>query len=252
MSETTVRVAIIVGRELEDDPYVNAFVDSCPGLGFEVIHPGMVGAAIADSLDRCTALLLTGGADIHPERYGEVANGMEMKSVQPKRDALELSALGRAERDNWPVLALCRGMQMLNVYLVGALLQDIGESHRLTPRPAKEDLWRPLHSVEIAPGTRLAQAIGRSRNSVNSRHHPAVDSKRLGRGVTVSAMAPDGVVEAIEVPGDRFVVGVQWHPENMVFAPEGSQERASARAIFAAFEAALVAHGVLSAAEPAL
>jgi putative glutamine amidotransferase len=235
----TARVAIIVARPLEDDPYVAAFRECCPEFEFELLHPQLAPQDVAAALARSSALLLTGGADIHPERYGEAPAGAEMKPVQPARDELELLALARADVESWPVLALCRGMQMLNVHRGGALLQDIGETHRLTPRPAKENLWRPFHAVEIDEGSVLRSAVGAASMQVNSRHHQAVDPARLGAGVTISAVASDGVIEAIEIPGERFVLGVQWHPENMVFAPEGSAERANARAIFAVFGQAI-------------
>ncbi len=233
------RVAIVVGRSVADDPYVAAFRDCCPGFEVELLHPQLTAAEIELGLANSSALLLTGGADIDPERYGEAPAGTEMKSVQPARDALELLALAHADAAGWPILALCRGMQMLNVHHGGALLQDIGETHRPTPRPAKEDLWRPFHSVELVPGSVLQAAVAVPSMEVNSRHHQAVDPARLGTGVQVVATAPDGIVEAIELPGERFVVGIQWHPENMVFAPEGSAERSNARAIFAAFASAV-------------
>ena len=235
----TTRVAIVVGRPVEDDPYVAAFRECCPDFEVELVHPHLAAAATAESLANSSALLLTGGADIHPERYGEAPAGSEMKPVQPARDALELLALQRADAAGWPVLALCRGMQMLNVHLGGALLQHIGESHRPSPRPAKEDLWRPFHSVDLVPGSTLQTAVGVPHMQVNSRHHQAVDPTRLGTGMVVVARAADGIVEAIELPGERFVLGVQWHPENMAFAPEGSAERSNARALFAAFAAAV-------------
>ncbi|MGE0601670.1 MAG: gamma-glutamyl-gamma-aminobutyrate hydrolase family protein [Dehalococcoidia bacterium] len=235
----TARVAIIVGRPIEDDPYVAAFRECCPDFEFELLHPLLPSEEVAAALARTSALLLTGGADIHPERYGEFPAGAEMKPVQPARDTLELLALGRAEDGGWPVLALCRGMQMLNVQRGGALLQHIGESHRPTPRPARDDLWRPFHAVEIVEGSLLHSAVGLASMQVNSRHHQAVDPARLGKGVVVSARAPEGIIEAVEIPGKRFVLGVQWHPENMVFAPDGSAERTNARTIFGAFAQAI-------------
>ncbi|MGE3076691.1 MAG: gamma-glutamyl-gamma-aminobutyrate hydrolase family protein [Dehalococcoidia bacterium] len=235
----TSRVAIIVARPIEDDPYVVAFRECCAEFEVELLHSHVPPNDAAAALSRSSALLLTGGADIHPERYGESPAGAEMKPVQPARDELEIVALARADVEGWPILALCRGMQMLNVHYGGALIQDIGESHRLTPRPAKEDLWRPLHPVTVSEGSALYRAVGAPTMRVNSRHHQAVDRARIGAGVTVSALAPDGTIEAIEVPGERFILGVQWHPENMVFAPEGSPERSNARAIFAAFEQAI-------------
>lgn len=234
------RVAIVVGRAVEDDPYVAAVRACSPELEIELIHPALDPAAVHQGLARASALLLTGGADIHPERYGEAPNGSEMKSMQPARDDLEVLALDHADARGWPILALCRGMQMLNVHRGGALIQDIAESHRPSPRPAKEDLWRPFHAVELLAGSALQLAVGAPTMQVNSRHHQAVDGARLGSGLKIVATAPDGIIEAIEVPGGRLVLGVQWHPENMVFAPEGSAERANARAIFAAFQCAMV------------
>jgi len=246
-----ITIAVVVGRPIENDPYLAAVAECCPNFAVELLHPQLETAAIDAGLARSSALLLTGGADIHPERYGEPPDGSEMKSVQRARDALELPVLAHADAAGWPVLALCRGMQMLNIHRGGALLQDIGESHRLTPRPAKADLWRPLHRVELVDGTVLRTAVGLSSIAVNSRHHQAIDPARLGAGVRIVATAADGIAEAVEVPGKRFVVGVQWHPENMVFAPAGSEERASARAIFSAFERAVLRPVTTDVQQPA-
>ena len=168
---------------------------------------------LPEALDRCDGVLLTGGADVDPAEYGEP---IQHPSVEV--DAYEL-ALARAalERD-LPLLAICRGAQVLNVAAGGTLVQDIPTQH---PTTIAHSIERPkdalVHDVILESGTGLAallhdrlSADGRMR--VNSRHHQSV--RDVAAGFVISAVAPDGIVEAIERPAARFCLGVQWHPEN--------------------------------------
>ena len=235
----TTRIVLSLGGNsaVTDECYVSAL--SLPGLDLEIcsVLPGLPESRLRDVLAASSGLVLTGGADVHPARYGEAPAGAEMQTVSVERDALELAALAEADRLGVPVLAICRGMQVLNVHRGGGLLQDIGRSHR-DGRPQQEK-WRPFHDVVLDPASELARCLGTEHVSTNSRHHQALDPARLGRGLRVVGRCPaDGIIEAVELPGERFVVGVQWHPENMAIGPEDIPERAQARSLFAAFAGA--------------
>ncbi len=161
-----------------------------------------------DALEGFDGLLLMGGTDVNPALYRETP-GPQTQEPDEVRDQLETILLANALGRDMPVLAICRGMQMLNVQHGGSLIQHLGGHVFKTP-----DRGQPAHPVDIVPGTRLALIAGaKLRWQVNSRHHQAVG--RVGQGLTVSATDPrDGTVEAIERPDKRFVVAVQWHPEN--------------------------------------
>ena len=157
-------------------------------------------------------LLLTGGPDVEPSRFGaEAERGVELHS-DAARDALDLGLLDRAERQGWPVLAVCYGCQLLAVAAGGTIVQDLERAG--TPgHQVREPKDHPAHVVTVSAAARFLPPGGGT-IVVNSRHHQAVDQP--GKGMAVVACAPDGVVEAIEpAEGDRFVLGVQWHPENM-------------------------------------
>lgn len=162
-------------------------------------------------------LLLTGGADIDPARYGASPHPAT-KAVPPARDQFELDLARRAMEMNLPLLGICRGEQVMNVAGGGTLLQDIPSqfSGALT-HTIEMPLNAAAHEVWIGRGSGLWTAMGELLGQgdtcqVNSRHHQAVE--RPGEGFEVSATAPDGVIEAIERPSLRFCMGVQWHPEN--------------------------------------
>jgi putative glutamine amidotransferase len=157
-------------------------------------------------------VLLTGGPDVEPSRFGARPEPGVDLHLDPARDALALELLSRAERAEWPVLAICYGCQILAVSVGGTVIQDLeraGEpGHRV-----REPKDHPAHVVTVSAAARFLPPGGGT-IVVNSRHHQAVAEP--GRGMAVVACAPDGVIEAIEpADGDRFVLGVQWHPENM-------------------------------------
>lgn len=158
--------------------------------------------------DRADALVLNGGQDIEPIRYGAPAHAMT-DVPDRERDAFEIAVVGAASRRGVPILGICRGMQVLNVALGGTLHQHLpdvsGLAHRvLNPFDA------PVHSAGFEPDSAIAGGLGRSRTEVNSVHHQAVD--RMGKGLRATAYAEDGTVEAIE-DRDGLQLGVQWHPE---------------------------------------
>jgi putative glutamine amidotransferase len=171
-------------------------------------------------------LLLTGGGDVDPVFYREERHPT-VQDAEPGRDEFEIDLARRALAADLPVLAICRGAQVLNVAAGGTLVQDIPSA---VPSELAHAIERPrdaiAHDIRVAPGSRLAAALGEAvgahgRCRVNSRHHQSV--ARLGSGLVECAAAPDGVVEGIEKPDAAFCVGVQWHPENFCrsgeFAP---------------------------------
>jgi len=165
--------------------------------------------AVADEvLDRIDGLVLTGGADVDPARYGEAA--AERTSVpRAARDEWEIALAQAALQRDLPLLAICRGLQVLNVVLGGSLhqhLPDVAGHEGHQPSPG---VFGAV-DVSIAPGTRSAGLIG-PRVRVSCHHHQAL--ARLAPGLAVTGRADDGTVEAVEVPGQSFAIGVQWHPE---------------------------------------
>lgn len=166
-------------------------------------------------LERVSGLLVTGGAfDVPPEVYGEqVREGMGV--VKEGRTAFELALMKGALARGLPVLGVCGGMQLLNVALGGTLFQDIlKEIQDAHDHEQKHDRTQPHHPVDVKDGTLLAEHVGKGQLMVNSTHHQAVN--RPGAEIIVSAVSPDGVVEAIESPRHAFALGVQWHPELLI------------------------------------
>ena len=168
----------------------------------------------AADVETCDGLLLTGGGDIHPRRYGANEDGASFKDVDERRDELEFALLEKAMNSRVPILGICRGLQTVNVFLGGSLHPDL-ESEGFSAHVKKEG--RELrHEISIESGSMLSEITGQSRGSVNSTHHQGVD--RLGRGLFISARSDDGVAEALEQKekkGKSFLLLVQWHPERM-------------------------------------
>jgi putative glutamine amidotransferase len=164
--------------------------------------------AVEETLDALDGLILSGGADLDPETYGAESHP-ETNGVRPERDAAELALLQGALARDMPVLAVCRGSQILNVARGGDLVQHLPEvvgheRHKETPGVFAD------HGVEILSGTRLGKVVG-EHAPVKSHHHQGYG--RLGEGLREAARAEDGTVEAIEDPSKRFALGVLWHPE---------------------------------------
>ena len=163
--------------------------------------------------DTHAGLVLIGGTDVDPALYGAVRHS-ETDDPDTQRDELERSLLAHAMERNIPVLGICRGLQMLNVFHGGTLIQHLTPPERHKRNTG--DYAEPVHSVDVVEGTLLRQILNDTQCPVNSRHHQAVE--RLGENLVVSARAEDGVIEAIERPDRQFVVAVQWHPEDQIIS----------------------------------
>jgi gamma-glutamyl-gamma-aminobutyrate hydrolase PuuD len=156
-------------------------------------------------------LLLIGGTDVNPKRFGADPHPAT-QTPDDERDAFELEVLEQAMQVDLPVFAICRGLQLLNVYAGGSLRQHLASVRHDPPEDATF-----AHEVTIEPGTLLSSIAGESHWRVNSYHHQATE--RIGAGLRVSARdAEDATIEALEHPGHTFVLGVQWHPEDLAAA----------------------------------
>ncbi len=198
--------------------------------GQTLVLPPMTGAL--DGLDRvlgaADAVMLLGGGDVDPAAYGQERRTGTISGVVPEHDEVEIAVARAAVARGLPVLAICRGCQVLNVALGGTLHQDLGEL--LGDGSAH---WDSYHAIDLEPGSRLAGAMGATSFATgHSWHHQSLD--RIGDGLVVTGRAPDGVVEAVEHAGRRWVVGVQWHPEDDA-ASTAEQQR-----VFGAFVASAV------------
>jgi putative glutamine amidotransferase len=170
-----------------------------------------------DIVRSCGGVLLPGGGDVLPSIYGAAAHHT-FSPAEAGRDEFEIELVRRALEADRPLFAICRGIQVLNVALGGTLVQDIpDEISRSIDHMVREPRMAIAHDIWMAPDT-LLERLMRARFDegddcpVNSRHHQAL--KDLGEGLVSTATAPDGVIEAVEDPGRRFCLGVQWHPEN--------------------------------------
>jgi putative glutamine amidotransferase len=203
------RALVIYREENEVGPYEEA-------LTAGGVHAVLVSAASSPRLGDFDGLVLTGGDDVDPGLYG-AARHPETEDPDQERDACETTLLAEALERDLPVLAICRGLQLLNVFHGGDLVQhmDTVDRHRVSGERAI-----PAHTIRIEPHS-LLYSIARSREwQVNSRHHQA--ARKVGRSLVVSAIDPvDHTIEALERPDRRFVLGVQWHPENQALVDAG-------------------------------
>jgi putative glutamine amidotransferase len=166
-------------------------------------------------LDRCDALLLPGGPDVDPHRYGEEARAEWRTEAVAELDAVEAAVLQRALELDLPVLAICRGCQLLNVVRGGTLWQDIAVQEAGDAAHDGESAGTPrtqtVHPVVLEPDSILSRVLQATVVGTNSLHHQAL--REIGEGLRVVGRSPDGLVEAVEMPRRRFVVGLQCHPE---------------------------------------
>lgn len=186
-------------------------------------------AAVDTVLDRLDGLVISGGQDIDPSRYGEAPE--PGSAYDAARDDYEIALVRGARVRGIPVLAICRGMQLTNVAFGGTLIVDVHETltHRPTSGAAQLD---ERHPVRISESSRLGLTYGATQRTVNTIHHQAVDC--IAGGFHAVAWAPDGIVEAIEPDDDWAYWGVQWHPEKLAGALEGAEETRLYAALIAA------------------
>jgi putative glutamine amidotransferase len=203
-------IAVSQNRRMTD------YLESIRRAGGEPVEVGGEGESAAAIVARVGGVLLTGGGDVDPALYGEAPHPA-YEAGEPGRDAFEIALARAAIEADVPLLAICRGMQVVNVALGGSLVQDVpSEIPGALTHAIPEPRFAIAHEIWVAKDSRLwtimADKLDGETLQVNSRHHQAV--KRVADGFDVTATAPDGVIEAIERPASRFCIAVQWHPEN--------------------------------------
>lgn len=205
------------------------------GLAPVLLTPAHSAASVEAILRTCAGLVLSGGEDVEPARYGEAPHP-QLGAVNPPRDAMEFAALAVALERDLPILAICRGCQVLNVFYGGTLYQDLAAQRPGSALHEQAEPWgvRP-HRARVEPGSRLGEIVAGGEFCINTFHHQAV--KDVGAGLEVTAVAEDGVIEAIEARDRGWVIGVQWHPERCDAAvPDGDPDRR----LFASFRQAVL------------
>lgn len=211
------RIGITMRIELATDRFYLArhYSEAVEAAGGLPVHIPLIpdGDFIKGVMDNLDGLLLPGSdSDVDPQRYGHEPHP-QLGSVHPIKDETDLLTLAEVEKRRLPLFAICFGIQALNVARGGTLIQDIGSQH---PNAIKHEQGQPRerhsHRVRLLEDSVLGQLAKSENVPVNSHHHQAIET--LGRELVATAWAPDGIVEAVEDPrSDRFVLGVQWHPE---------------------------------------
>jgi putative glutamine amidotransferase len=204
-------IAIAQNRKMED------YLESVRRAGGEPVEVIVGDEAPAQILARVDGLMLTGGGDVDPKLYGEAPHAT-FEAAETGRDQFEIALARAAVASGIPLLAICRGMQVLNVAMGGTLIQDIpsqvtGALEHSVPQPRAH----VAHEVWVSKGSKLSELLADHMEDgetchVNSRHHQSV--KQAAKGFEVTATSPDGVIEAMEMPGAAYCIAVQWHPEN--------------------------------------
>ena len=204
-----------------------------PGAAAVPLTPAQGEESIRRVLGVCHGLLLTGGEDVDPARYGQTRLA-QVEEVNPERDEMELAAVHEAVRRGMPVLAICRGIQVLNVALGGTLYQDIpsqlGGDVLHEQQASVNDRW---HAGRVEPGSGFERIFGNTRLFINSFHHQAV--RDVAPGLTATVWAEDGIVEGVEGREHPWMYGVQWHPERGEAHGPAGDTRDPDRRLFWAF-----------------
>ena len=207
-----------------------AYVSSLEAAG---ALPAMIPLGLSEStldgmLERLDGVLFSGGGDLQPERYGSQPHPL-VHNVDLDRDRVELKLFEETIRRGLPFLGICRGLQLINVALGGSLYEDLLDQHPGALRHQAPDEWprdQLAHTVQLEIDSRLSAILGGTELQVNSQHHQGI--RRLAGGLRATAYAPDGIVEAFELPGYPYGLAVQWHPEWL-------QAHAPMRALFRSF-----------------
>jgi putative glutamine amidotransferase len=192
-----------------------AYIKSLHGAGAcpLLIPSRLAGDVLQTFLSRLDGVLFSGGGDVRPERYGSQPHPL-VTEIDEDRDELEIELVRQVAQAGLPFLGICRGLQVINVALGGSLYEDILEQrpdslkHQNVAEHPRDYL---AHSIQVQPGSRLAGILGGTDVQVNSLHHQGI--RRLAPGLAATAHAPDGVIEAVELPEHPFGLAVQWHPE---------------------------------------
>jgi putative glutamine amidotransferase len=207
-----------------------------------VLTPAHSKSAIRSILAACAGLVLSGGEDVDPARYGEKPSPA-LGTIMPERDEMEYRALEAAFEMDLPVFAICRGVQVLNVYMGGTLYQDLASEQptdvlheQVTPWSSKS------HHVRIESDSLLCRIVQADSIHINSFHHQAI--KKVAPGLRVTARAEDGLIEAVESETHDWIVGVQWHPERH---EASASDMDPDRRLFAAFRDVVTARALSNA-----
>ncbi|HHX94923.1 MAG TPA: gamma-glutamyl-gamma-aminobutyrate hydrolase family protein [Clostridia bacterium] len=207
--------------------YIHA-VERCGGL--PLLLPDVV--STDNVLGHCAVidgLVLAGGVDVDPKFFGEQPTGTG--EITPERDSYEITLVREFLTKDKPVLAICRGLQVLNICAGGDIYQDVNSQiERVIKHMQQAPKWYPTHNVSLKRGSKLQKIMGKFSTYVNSFHHQA--PRRIAPGFEATAWAEDGIIEAIESTNHSFVLGVQWHPEQMFF--QSSDQQALLRAFIRA------------------
>lgn len=180
------------------------------GLEGVIVNAAASNESPQELVNTFDGLIILGGGDIHPEIYGQCIENACSYGMNPRADDFEISLVRSAVQAKVPLIGICRGMQVFNIALGGTLIQDIGLD--TVHKVADDNTAMTEHSVRILSDTKLAAIFGEGQIDIRSAHHQAAE--KLGNGLSVSAVAPDGIVEAIELNGDAWGIGLQWHPED--------------------------------------
>ncbi|WP_066066779.1 gamma-glutamyl-gamma-aminobutyrate hydrolase family protein [Neobacillus soli] len=182
--------------------------------GIPIVLPFINAETSLETLQLCDGIILSGGEDVDPKFYGEDPH-QHLGSTMPERDLAEIAIVKYALENNIPLLAICKGIQLLNVALGGTLIQDIpSQVKESIQHSQKIDRSRDSHWVTVSKDSKLFQIIGSDRVRVNSLHHQAID--KLASDLRIAAQSSDGIIEAVEYAHPtKFTIGVQWHPESM-------------------------------------
>jgi len=206
---------IVLSRSTPDDHYASWLKRLYPHIELAEAYSAGTGS-LDNVLQQCSGILLTGGADVNPARYGKAEEAPRCQGVDEKRDQVELGLVEIALERKLPLLAICRGIQIINVFFNGSLIIDIAEDYGIIVEHKNQT--DVCHSITLAKNSNLYHCGKTDKTIVNSSHHQAIGA--LGKDLTPVARSDDNLIEAVElIPrcSHPFFLGVQWHPERMEF-----------------------------------